>query len=290
MAAKFINFFTDFGFKKLFGSEPNKDLLIDFLNELLRYLEKPIVSLTYTNPERLGPSLPDRKAIFDLYCESEDGSKFIVELQKAKQKFFKDRTLFYSTFPIQEQAGDGNWDFRLKAVYTVAILDFVFDEDKNDPDKFLYVVKLTDQETNRVFYDKLTFVYLEMPKFTKTEEQLETHFDKWLYAIRNIGHLDHLPAALKEKIFRKFFEKARIAKLDPEERKSYEVSLKYYRDLNNVIDTAKEEAESRGLEKGEKIGIEKGRQEGEKIGLEKALERLLAGGMSEAKARKMLGI
>ena len=299
MAAQYINFFTDFGFKKLFGTEVNKDLLMDFLNELLRGQEKPIRNLTYTNPARLGANEVDRKAIFDLYCETETGERFIVELQKAKQKFFKDRSLFYATFPIQEQAVSGcAWDFELKAVYTVAILDFVFDEDKDDPNKYHYVVKLADQETHRVFYDKLTFVYLEMPKFTKTEDQLETRFDKWLYAIRNLGNLDHCPSALRGRIFKKFFDKAQIANLGPEDRKSYEASLKYYRDLNNVINTAREEAaaqahqegrqegEQIGLEKGEKIGLEKGEQ----MGLRKAFERLRGSGVPELEARKMLGI
>ena len=299
MAAQYINFFTDFGFKKLFGTEVNKDLLIDFLNELLRGQEKPIRDLTYTNPARLGPNEVDRKAIFDLYCETEDGEKFIVELQKAKQKFFKDRSLFYATFPIQEQAVSGNdWNFELKAVYTVAILDFVFDEDKDDPEKFHYVVKLADQETNRVFYDKLTFVYLEMPKFTKTEDQLVTRFDKWLYAIRNLGNLDHRPAALQERIFQKFFDKAQIANLAPDDRQSYEASLKYYRDLNNVINTAREEAALQAHQMGEQIGLEKGLEMGEQIGLEKgreeglriAFDRLVASGVASPEARKMLGI
>ena len=88
---KYINPFTDFGFKKLFGEEPNKDLLLDFLNELLKDKEGKIKNLTYLKSEHLGAGEPDRKAIFDLYCENEEGEKFIVELQKTKQKFFKDR-------------------------------------------------------------------------------------------------------------------------------------------------------------------------------------------------------
>ena len=221
MNDKYINFFTDFGFKKLFGSEPNKDLLIDFLNELLKGREEPIKTLTFKKTEHLGASEVDRKAIFDLYCESESGEKFIVELQKAKQKFFKDRSIFYSTFPIQEQSKRGDWDFRLKAVYTIGILDFVFDEDK-DNDKYFYDVKLTEQETQEVFCDKLNFIYIEMPKFNKTEEELETHFDKWLFAIKNLYKLDDIPGKLRENVFERFFEIAEIAHMDPEERTTYE--------------------------------------------------------------------
>ncbi len=245
-AEKYINPFTDYGFKKLFGEEPNKDLLLDFLNELLREEQGEIVDLNYLKNEHLSTSDIDRKAIFDLYCENEKGEKFIVELQKSKQSFFKDRTVYYSTFPIREQAKRADWNYELKAVYTIAILDFVFNEDKTDSNKFRYDIKLTDQESKMVFYDKLTFIYLEMPKFNKTVDQLETRFDKWLYLIRNINRLDKIPEKLKERIFEKTFEVAEIAKFTPEQVRSYEDSLKYYRDLKNSLDTAKEEGKEEG--------------------------------------------
>lgn len=239
---KYINPFTDFGFKRLFGEEPNKDLLLDFLNELLKDLEGNIVDLTYLKSEKLGITEHERKAIFDLYCENEKGEKFIVEMQKAKQNFFKDRSIFYSTFPIQEQAQKAEWNFELKAVYTIGILDFVFDEDKNDKDKYRYDIKLKDIDTNKVFYDKLTFIYFEMPKFNKSIDKLETRFDKWLYVLKNLHKLDRLPDSLREKAFERVFEVAEIAKFSIEEYRIYEDSLKYYRDLKNVIDTARDNA------------------------------------------------
>lgn len=238
---KYINPFTDYGFKRLFGEEPNKELLLDFLNELLREEQGQITALTYLKNEHLGAAENDRLAIFDIYCENERGEKFIVELQKTRQNFFKDRTVYYATFPIQEQAKRNDWNFELKAVYTVAILDFVFDEDKQQPAKYRYDVKLTDQETHRVFYDKLTFIYLEMPKFNKTLDELETRFDKWLYVIRNLSRLDRVPDSLRERIFEKLFEVAEISRFTREQILSYEDSLKYYRDLKNSLDTARDE-------------------------------------------------
>jgi predicted transposase/invertase (TIGR01784 family) len=246
---KYINLFTDYGFKKLFGEEMNKDLLLDFLNELLKEEQGLIKNLTYLKTEQLGATDIDRKAIFDLYCENEKGEKFIVELQKSKQNFFKDRTLYYSTFPIREQAKRADWDYELKAVYTIAILDFIFDSDKNESNKFRYDVKLTETETQKVFYNKLTFIYLEMPKFTKTVEELKTRFDKWLFVIKNLNKLDRVPDKLKEQIFEKVFETAEIAKFTPEQVRSYEDSLKYYRDLKNSLDTAKDEGIVEGIEK-----------------------------------------
>ena len=244
---RYIDPFTDFGFKKLFGEECNKELLLDFLNELLHKEEGKIVSLSYLKTERLGVSEESRKAVFDLYCENEKGEKFIVELQKTKQTFFKDRTLYYSTFPIVQQAIPGDWSFELKAVYTVAILNFVFDEDKHNTQKYRYDVMLTDIETHKIFYDKLTFIYLEMPKFVKQAEELETRFEKWMYVLKNLKRLENIPDKLRERIFEKMFSVAEIAKLTEDEYQDYIDSLNSYRDLQNSIDTAKAEGKAEGL-------------------------------------------
>ncbi len=242
---KYINPFTDYGFKRLFGEEPNKDLLLDFLNELLKGQEDKITKISYLPNEKLPISVGDRRAIFDIYCTNEKGEQFIVEMQKAERKFFKDRTVYYSTFPIQEQARniDRFWNFELKAVYTIGILDFIFEE--SDFDKFRHDVKLAEQETNKIFYDKLTYIYLEMPKFQKTEKELETRFDKWMFVLKNLPKLDRIPVELKEKIFLKLFETAEIAKLKPDEYKQYEASMNAYRDIFNIKNTYLEKGETK---------------------------------------------
>lgn len=246
---RYVNPFTDFGFKKLFGSEINKDLLISFLNALL-HEEQTVVDVTYLRNERIGSGELDRKAIFDVYCKNDRGERFIVEMQKAKQKYFKDRSIYYASFPIQEQGKRSGWDFELKAVYTIGILDFVFDEDKDDANYYQHEVKLMDVTKKEVFYDKLTFIYLEMPKFKKNEDELETLFDKWMYLLKNITDLTDRPEALQERVFERAFRVAEIAKFDPDELMEYEESLKVYRDLKNVIDTAVEEAREEGIQEG----------------------------------------
>ena len=259
---RYISPFTDFGFKRLFGTEPNKDLLIDFLNELLRHVEGTIVDLTYLPKEQLGRAEYDRRAIFDIYCENEKGEKFIVELQKAKQRYFKDRSIYYSTFPIQSQAEKGEWNFRLKSIYTVGILDFVFEENKKDHEIFHHEVQLFDKSTEKVFYDKLTYVYLEMPKFTKTEQDLETHFDKWLYVLKNLEDLTDRPKKLQEKVFNKLFAQAEIANYTDAEYAEYEESLKIYRDLKNSIDTAFDDGKIEGKIEEKRALAKKGKKEG----------------------------
>ena len=261
---KYIDPFTDFGFKKLFGEECNKELLLDFLNELLHKEEGRIVSISYLKTEKLGFTESSRKAVFDIFCENEKGERFIVELQKAEQKFFKDRTLFYSTFPITQQAPKKKiWNYELKAVYVIAILNFIFDEDQDDPDKYRYDVMLSDIATHKVFYDKLTFIYLEMPKFTKEVDELKTHFEKWLYVIKNLKCLENIPAKLKERIFERIFAAAEVAKLSEVEYMRYLDDLNTYRDWKNIVDTARSKGEAKGLAKGLAKGEAKGRAEGE---------------------------
>ncbi len=256
---RYVNFYTDFAFKKLFGTEVNKELLISFLNSLFNGKEV-IKDLKYLNGEHLGQAASDRKAVFDVYCENEEGEKFLIEMQKTNQEYFKDRSIFYSTFPIQEQAQQGKWNFELKRVYTIGILNFVFEE--NDEDYMHHEVKLVDIATQKVFFDKLTYIYLEMPKFSKTEAELVTLLDKWLYAIKNLATLMERPAVLQEAVFKRLFEQAEIAAFNKEELYDYRESQKDFWDLNSVIETA----EKKGRAEGRAEGIKEGRAEGIKEG------------------------
>ena len=267
---KYINPFTDFGFKKLFGSEPNKDILISFLNEILPEKHR-ITDLTYAKNEQTGLREDSRNAIFDLFCTSQSGEQFIVEMQKAKQNYFRDRSVFYTSFPIQEQAQKGEWNYKLESVYLIGILDFTFSEDAAEK-QVRHEIQLKDQQC-RVFYDKLTYIYLEMPHFNKREEELETNFDKWMYVLRQLPNLQERPRALQERVFAILFEAAEIARFNREDRLGYEASLKTYRDLKNVVDTSFDEGKAEGKAEGLEEGLEKGRTEGEAIGLEKGATR-----------------
>ena len=273
--SRYINFYTDFAFKKFFGTEANKEFLISFLNALLELNgEKEIADLTYLNTEQLGFSNNERRAVYDVYCTTKEGERFIVEMQKAKQENFRDRALYYSSFAIQDQGQKGTknntvyWDYKLSPVYVIGILDFVMDDSPEKVDHLITKVQLKD-DLNEVFNKNLNFIFIEMPKFRKEESELETFMDKWLYAIKNLGKLDDKPTALTEAIFKRFFEVAEIAAFSKTERYDYEENLKNCNDWFSVMNTAKKD----GLEEGEAIGIEKGRAEGrvegEAIGIEK---------------------
>ena len=270
---RYISLLTDFGFKRIFGTAMNKDLLICFLNSLFNG-RQVVKDVSYLNPEDVGDVYTDCKTIFDVYCEGENGEKFIVEMQNAYQVCFKDRSLFYSN----------DWNFKLCHVYTVALLNFNMNEDAFDKEKIRHHVQLCDTATHKVFYDKLEFIYVEIAKFNKTLEELETLYDKWLYALKNLYKLTQRPKELCDKVFDRLFEEAEIAKFTPQEVREYEASKKAYRDIKNSIDTAKNQGKEEGLAEGLEIGKKEARKEGRKEGRIEAntetAQRLLAMGLS----------
>ena len=259
---------TDFGFKRIFGTDSNKELLINFLNSLFDG-EEVIKDVKYLNSENVGDVYTERKAIFDVYCENEQGEKFIVEMQNAYQTYFKDRSLFYSTFPIREQAPKGSdWNFCLKKVYVVALLNYKMSDEAFDSTDTIHTIALMDTKTNKVFNAKLMFKYVEVGRFDKTDEELTSLSDKWMYVLKNLSRLDNRPSSLREKIFTKLFDAAAIARFSPNELREYEDSLKAYRDIKNSLDTAKEEGRAEGREEGRAEGREEGRKEGRAEGRE----------------------
>ena len=249
---RYISLLTDFGFKRIFGTDPNKDLLIDFLNSMFEG-EQVVKDVTYLNSEHVGDVHTERKAIFDVYCENENGEKFIVEMQNASQQYFKDRSLYYSTFPIREQAQKGGlWNYELKHVYVVALLNYDMTEPSFAKDTINHDIGLLDKQTHKVFNDKLTFKYVEISKFDKSIEELKTNYDKWIYVLKNLSRLNSQPKYLQTAVFTRLFKQAEIAGFTRTELREYEDSLKAFRDMRNTLDNAKKEGLEEGLIKGER--------------------------------------
>jgi len=254
---RFIDPLSDFGFKHLFRNEPNKDILIDFLNQLFKG-QKEIADLTYSPTERAGDHDQLKKVFFDLLCTGTNGEQFIIEMQRAEQRNFRNRAVFYTSRLINEQLpkGQSHWNIELKEVYLIAILEFNFKE--SPAGEYLHHVALVNTNTHEIFYNKLGYKFLELPKFVKTEEELETDLDRWFYLLKHMSHLDKVPAVLNKRVFQKVFKIAEVSKLTKEEKAMYDSSLKAKWDYENSIAYAEEKAEERGIEKGIERGIEKG--------------------------------
>jgi predicted transposase/invertase (TIGR01784 family) len=281
---RFIDPYSDFGFKHIFGRAPNRDFLIKFLNGVLKG-RKVITDIEYNSTEYKGPVKADRKTVFDLYCTGDKGEKFISEMQNAKGENFKDRSIFYTSNLIQEQ-GRGviaDWQYSLPEIYFLAIMNFKFDN--SHADHFMHDVRLIEINTKENFYPKLAYIFIEMPKFKKTEDQLETELDEWLYILSNLKKLEEIPLSLKGKIgYEKVFEIAEIGNLTPEEMNEYQQSLKIQRDNNSILSYAKKEAAAEGRAEGLAEGKAKGLAEGKAEGLAEGKSE----GLAEGERKKAL--
>ena len=249
---KFINPFTDFGFKHIFGREMDKDILIEFLNDLLEG-EHTIMDLRIMNNERLPETEQGRKVIFDIHCETDKGERIIIEMQNREQPHFKDRALYYLSHSVVEQGIKGTWDYELAAVYGVFFLNFTLDEengsDKNGKEgKFRRDIILADRENGQVFNPKFRQIYIELPRFNKEEDECETDFERWIYLLKHMDTLERMPFKAKKAVFDKLLEVADVANLSKEERIQYDEALKRYRDYKNTIDYAEEKGILKGKE------------------------------------------
>ena len=252
--AKYINLMVDWSFKRVFGTEVNKDILIEFLKVI--FPQFAITDITYIPTEQLGIMEDDRKAIFDVLCKTEDGKTFLVEMQRGAQKHFFERALYYTSFPImkqgkkaiakEEEKGKDPWDFSLDGVFFLGILDFKYEQDERTEHRY----QLLETKTLKRMTDKLEFVFVEVAKFNKSEDELETDLDKWLYLLKNMSTLLERPAALRDRVFGRLFDVAEYARLDDEERKNYVEAMNTARDTYNQIAYAHETGHQEGREEG----------------------------------------
>ncbi len=182
--SKFVNPFSDYGWKLIFGSELSKDLIISFLNEVIQ--QEVIVDITFRNVEMLGLKQDQRRAVFDIFCENEKGEVFIVEMQKSRQKYFSDRVLYYASFAIQQQtmivkeklekepdeAVRKRWNYQINKVYVICVLNYIMEPSL--PDKYRWDIVRMDRELKVPFSETLNEIYLEMPKFVLPLHECDT--------------------------------------------------------------------------------------------------------------------
>lgn len=275
---RYINPFIDFGFKKLFGTEANKDILISFLNAVIEDTADPILDLFPKNVEQIGEFNGDKTCYFDVYCQTANGRRFIVEMQNSWEVFFKDRTLYYAARAIQEQGIKGDptkrenaenmeitktkkWNYRLSEVYVIALMNFNFPRKEYQADDYYHRIMLTDLNDNHVFYDKLTLIYLEMPKVGNAKLDMSRPLDRWLRVLYKLWGEEDCPPELDEPIFQKLYREAEYACFTPDQRLNYMRSKKKELDTYNRIESGRILGYEEGHEEGREEGLEAGREE-----------------------------
>ena len=266
----YANLTNDYMFKRVFGSEECKDILIAFLNRIVG--NGDIDDVSFQNTEHLGPTADDRRAVFDIAVRTKSGEEYIIEMQLAQQEYFRDRALFYASYPIMNQAvltkeefrkthsdeGVFRWNFCLKPVRFIAVVNFpMAHNSKWDESSYFSSYRLREDESGELLHDKLQFIFLELARFDKREDELETYCDKWMYLFKNMSHLRERPKVFYEKEFDRLFEMAELCNFTSDEYYDYQNSQKMIYDYENTIDFAKKQGRTEGLAE----GLEKGRED-----------------------------
>lgn len=283
--AKYINPLTDVGFKRLFGQEINKDLLIDFLNTLL-VGENEIIDLQFLDKELVPVNPDERTIIYDVFCTTSKGEHIIVEMQNRPHQHFRERAVFYVAAALARQGEKGvKWSYDIKGVYGIFFTNFKFDKDDS---RLRKDVVLADRDTGEQFTDRMRMIFISLPMMDKTESECQTDFERWIYVIKNMAALERMPFVAQKKLFHKLEEMAKISAMTQDERRHYEKSLKVYRDNEVTWAYATEQGlaqgRAEGIAEGRAEGLEQGRAEGIAEGLEQGRAEGIAEGRAEGRA------
>ena len=255
LRSRYLNLFSDRAFKTVFGSEQNKDITMSLLNTVLGESEQ-ISDFHFVSTAYAAKNPDDRGIVLDLQCKTTDGRRIVIELQKRRQIFFRERTLFYATWPIQSQGQRGQWNYNINAVYVISILDFLLNPHSNDK-RIITRKMIKDVDTHETWTDKLCFINVEIQRFTKPLNQCTTQLDKWFFILKNLHSLLDKPVEWQEEVFRHLFEVSDKSNLDENNRTPFEESETEYNTMKNALDFAIQD----GIEQGfalEKIEVIEG--------------------------------
>ena len=270
---KYVDILSDIGFKIVFGKEANKNIIIEFLNHVIT--DRSIVDFEYMDKEKLGGYAKSKKNVYDLYCKTDDGSRIIVEVQKDQQKYFVDRSLYYLTHLVQDQLSRGDYEYTLCPIYFISILNFCLDE-LRQTDSVKSHFRLKECDLGLELTDKYNLIYIELPKFKKSLEEIHGDvLEGFYYCLKHMGKLEERPLCLQQKVFEQLFMAAKVAKMTQEEYSQYIRIMTTERDRRNQLSFALEKANQQGMEQGIQRGIQKGIQQGIQQGMIAGKQELL---------------
>ena len=289
---KYADLLDDDVFKLVFGQESSKDIMIEFLNQVIP--DRRIVDLEFADKEMHPVDRSRKSSVYDMFCRTDDGSRIVVEIQRRKQSTYAERALYYSTFQISRQVEAGSGDYDFCPVYVISILDFDIDQNRGNAEvKTVY--RLYEESTHSLLTDRLTFIFLELSKFRKSKEELSGDILEGMYfCFKNMSSLQERPDALNHDIFRKIFEVSELLNMDAETRSKVIEKMTTERDLRNQMAYARKEAIEEGIAEGRAIGLEQGLAEGMAEGsrtkAEEIAKNLKAKGMSDEEIASIVGL
>ena len=253
-------------FKRTFGWAPAKRLMTLFLTELIP--ERKIIDLNFGPQEHVNPIDEGKDARVDVECTDQDGSRFVVEMQLARQTDFFNRAVFNSTFAVQSQLSRGSKAFLFPPVYFIGIMDFSFHEGN----QVLYRYSIQENKTHELMTDCLQYLFLELPNCTKAMTPEASVLDNFCYVLRNISRLPERPEGLKGEIFDLLFKSAELSTFATNEKAKYFEDMHTKEDIERMIEYAKEEGQRKGKEEGREEGREEASVSIAKTMLKKGME------------------
>ncbi len=289
---RYARLLLDYMFKKCFGTEANKPLLISLLNDFLGHrLASPIIDVSYLATVTVGKTTQTRGTVFDLNCQDQEGNRYLVEIQLEAQKYFADRALFYRSRAQSEMHKRGRKatradPYRLKTLHLLAFLDFELD---NRPG-YIREIMLMDTRDHTLFTDRECLTYVEVPKLQKKLEDCSDRREIWTWLFQNLHKLNDRPRELREALFDTLFTMAEIAKFKGEELEQYRLSMEFYDDTEACIEYAKEQATKLGWEQGMQQGMQQGEQRGQENAREEIARNLKTLGLPAATIAQSTGL
>ena len=289
---KYADLLDDDVFKLVFGRESTKDVMTEFLNQVIP--DRKIVDLEFIDKEMHPVERDAKGVVYDMFCKTDSGARIIVEVQRRKQPFYPERAIYYSTFQIQRQVEAGADSYDFLPVYVVNIMNFKMDNREDDTNvKTIY--RLYEENSHRLLTDRITFIFIELPRFRKSVYELDGNVLEGMYfCFKNMAVLDNRPKVLTHSVFNKIFEASELYNMDKVTRDKVIHKMTTERDLRNQMAYARQEAISEGRAEGRAEGYAEGhaegREEGREEGLRYAVMRMHDSGLDVGHIAEIMGI
>jgi predicted transposase/invertase (TIGR01784 family) len=246
---KFVDVTNDIAFRKIFGNENKKKSLVSFLNAVINLpKDEQIVDVEITNPYQLGKLSGGKSTIVDVKAKDKKGNTFIVEMQVAEFDFFHKRILYYTSQSYVSQIDKGIEYLKLKPVYFIGILEF----DIGQNPSYFTRHKVLDIETKEQVIQDVEFNFIELPKFNKTIDQLETSIDQWTYFIKNAENLTVIPDNVKDEGLKEAYTEADKQNWTKQELEDYERASIKERDEIGRMEFAVRKAVTKAVKEAER--------------------------------------
>ena len=269
---KFVSITNDIAFRRIFGNENKKSVIISFLNAVLDFKdEKAIQDVAIKNPYQLPEYSGGKTTIVDVKATDHNGNSFLVEMQIAEVKDFDKRVLYYASQSYTDQIDRGDSYTNLKPTYFIGILNFEATQNTN----YLSRHKIYDIETGEQIIRNMEFTFIELPKFNKAANELTSIVEQWIYFLKNSDNLNLMPESITDKGLKDAFEQADQHNWSKDDLWEYNKVFMREQDERGRFELGMERAEKKGIEKGIEKGLEKGLEKGKILALQQTAKSML---------------